>query len=118
MQIRIFNRQDDKALRALMAELDPSLDLNGKDNDLRNVEGTYFANGGLFLIAEEEGEILAFMGARRLNDSENLTVTRQGLKPGAQIDPAILEQLLAVVLNQAYQLDLKKVELATSPDQP
>lgn len=135
MQIRIFNRQDDKGLRAIVAPLE-NLDLDNKDRDLRNVEGTYFGNNGIFLVAEDDGQIKAYMGARLLNktgsgdkggeggegnkredgkvDQEILTVTRKGVAPGVPEAEAkeLLDKLLAVVLNHAYQLDFAKVEVA------
>lgn len=125
MQIRIFNRQDDKGLRAIIAPLE-NLDLDDKDRDLRNVEGTYFGNSGIFLVAEDDGQIKAYMGARLLSktgngdkrhddlgDQEILTVTRKGVAPGIPKAEAreLLDKLMAVVLNHAYQLDFAKVEV-------
>jgi hypothetical protein len=125
MQIRIFNRQDDKALRAIIGQLG-NLDLDDKDSDLRNVEGTYFGNNGIFLVAEDDGQIKAYMGARLLNKTDNsdkrhddtgdqeiLTVTRKGVATGIPEAEAheLLDKLMTVVLNHAYQLDFAKVEV-------
>jgi hypothetical protein len=135
MQIRVFNRQDDKELRGLLQSLYEAdgahLDLDGKDNDLRNVEGTYFGHDGIFLVAEEDGAILAFCGARRLDsdvsrlDSDlssiaggaaapdhqrgTLKVTRKYAKP--ELDKSVMERMMAIVSNHAYQLDYKSIEI-------
>ncbi len=118
MQIRLFNRQDDKELRALVQAINESqgtaMDLDGKDNDLRNVEGSYFGHDGLFLVAEDEGTIIAFCGARIGTSASNvagetLEVTRLWSKDG--IDPSIVEKLISTVRNHAWQLDFDKVLL-------
>lgn len=129
MQIRVFNRQDDKELRSLMQSIcqanGTTFDLDGKDNDLRNVEGTYFGHDGIFLVAEEDGAILAFCGARRLDSDPNsiaagadsidqkrgtLKITRSYARP--DLDKGVMERMMAIVSNHAYQLDYKSIELA------
>lgn len=119
MQIRIFNRQDDKGLRTLIErEKGLSLNLDNADKDLRNVEATYFGHGGIFLVAEDEGEVKAYMGARPLSDEalnkgpEVITITRLGKAPELSEKEGndIMESLLKVVLNHAYQMDFRAVD--------
>lgn len=72
MQIRVANRQDEKHIQALFAEIcqkkGEEIDLGGSHKDLRNIEANYFGNEGLFLIAEVEGKIVGFAGARKKSD--------------------------------------------------
>lgn len=79
MQIRVANRQDEKHIQALFAEIckkkGEEIDLSESHKDLRNIEANYFGNEGLFLIAEEEGKIIGFAGARKKSD-ETLSVDR------------------------------------------
>lgn len=119
MQIRLFNRQDDKELRALVQSNNESagtvMDLDGKDKDLRNVEGSYFGHDGLFLVAEDDGNIIAFCGARKANKStedtgEIMEITRLYAKEG--VDKSIVDGLVSTVRNHAYQLDFDKVILS------
>ncbi len=119
MQIRLFNRQDDKELRALVQSINESqgtvMDLDGKDNDLRNVEGTYFGHDGLFLVADDEGTIVAFCGARIGTESSNvagetLEITRLWAKDG--LDKTIVDRLISIVSNHAWQLDFEKVSVS------
>ncbi|MBI1271624.1 hypothetical protein GC174_14450 [bacterium] len=79
MQVRIANRQDEKAIRELaeafsIAE-NASFDLKGSDRDLVNIEANYFGKEGLFLVVEEEGELKGFAGARSQNE-ETLSIER------------------------------------------
>ncbi len=79
MQIRVANRQDEKHIQALFAEIcrkkGEELDLGGSHKDLRNIEANYFGNEGLFLIAEVEGQIVGFAGARKKSD-ETISIDR------------------------------------------
>lgn len=107
MQIRIANRQDDKGIRALVEsiykEQGKSLDLDGKDEDLRNIE-RYFARAGLFLVAEEQGEIKAILAAEK--ETEKLFKLKRLMgEAGAH------REMLEIALNHAYQMDFEKVEV-------
>jgi hypothetical protein len=125
MQIRLYNRQDDKEFRKLMQELyqqqGRQFDLDGADNDLRNVEGSYFGNEGLFLIAEDEGTIKAFCGARiepgtkKETGYDTMTVKRLHVSSANETArQELIEKLLNVVKNHAYQLDFEKIEIEPS----
>lgn len=134
MQIRLYNRQDDKEFRKLMQSICQSygseLDLDGKDNDLRNVEGSYFGNDGLFLVAEDNGVIQGFCGARiepgtkvntdtlRSNATaaarDTMYVKRLYVSPEIENHQGLVDKLLDVVKNHAYQLDFETILLPTS----
>lgn len=132
MQIRLYSRQDDKEFRKLMQEIyltqGLELDLDGKDHDLRNVEGSYFGNDGLFLVAEDEGVIKGFCGARiepgtkaasdALNNNQaasserdTMTIKRLYVSSDATERQALIDNLLSVVKNHAYQLDFETILL-------
>lgn len=72
MQIRVANRQDEKQIQSIFAELcskkSEELDFNSKHSDLRNIEANYFGSEGLFLVAEEDGKIIGFAGAKKTSD--------------------------------------------------
>ena len=73
MQIRLGNRQDEKAITALVIQVMKSFDLpvspDGAEADLKNIEANYFARDGVFLVAEHEGTIVGIAGARRSDES-------------------------------------------------
>ena len=137
MQIRLYSRQDDKEFRKLMHSVCLSngseFDLDGADNDLRNVEGSYFGNDGLFLIAEEEGVIQGFCGARiepgtklptgQINsgtklssERDTMTIKRLYVRPDIDGRQALIDTLLNVVKNHAYQLDFETIILPTAAE--
>ncbi|MBP9092761.1 GNAT family N-acetyltransferase [bacterium] len=135
MQIRLYSRQDDKEFRNLMQSIYQSkgreLDLDGTDNDLRNVEGSYFGNDGLFLVAEDDGVIHGFCGARiepgtKVNTEtrscnatagdarDTLLIKRLYVSPKVENPQNLIDKLLDVVKNHAYQLDFETVLLPES----
>jgi hypothetical protein len=127
MQIRLYSRQDDKEFRKLMQTICQSqgleFDLDGKDNDLRNVEGSYFGNDGLFLVAEDNGVIQGFCGARiepgtKVDTSNNknvglardtMNIKRLYVSPEIEERQALIDKFLSVVKNHAYQLDFETI---------
>ncbi len=123
MQIRLYSRQDDKEFRKLMQSIYQSkgseLDLDGKDNDLRN------------LVAEDDGVIHGFCGARiepgtkvntetlSLNATteaarDTLFIKRLYVSPEIENHQELVDKLLNVVKNHAYQLDFETVLLPNS----
>jgi N-acetylglutamate synthase-like GNAT family acetyltransferase len=116
MQIRFANRQDEAPVRAFLESQGAILDLAGADNDLRNLDLNYFGKDGLFIVAEEEGKVIAFAGARKL-DSDNdilelkrLIVPNEGATLGTAGD-AIKERFLAIIKNHAFQMDYKTIQV-------
>lgn len=83
-QIRIANKQDDSQIRALCAEALKSqsieFDLTGRDQDLKNVEWTYFGHDGIFLVVELEGAVAGYAGATKLTE-EAIQIKRFLIRP-------------------------------------
>jgi len=129
MQIRLYSRQDDKEFRKLMQTICQSqgleFDLDSKDNDLRNVEGSYFGNDGLFLVAEDNGVIQGFCGARiepgtKVDTSKDfgrdtMNIKRLYVNPEIEERQALIDQFLSVVKNHAYQLDFETIQMPSCP---
>jgi len=112
MQTRIANRQDEKEIRALTEAcykpLEQEFDLEGKDKDLRNIEGNYFGHNGLVVVLEDDNKVLAYIAARENNDNKTiLDIKRLVHQDG--VPPQKLAELMDIVLNHAYQLDFEKV---------
>ena len=63
MQIRVATRQDEPLIRtlvnqALVEQGKAEVDLQGIDADLNNVESHYFWFDGIFIVAEDAGQII------------------------------------------------------------
>jgi len=119
MQIRIANRQDEAPVRALLESQGVVLDMPGGDQDLRNLDHNYFGHDGLFVVAEEDGKVIAFAGARKVEGEDDiLELTRMTLpstdKATAESGTTcseIKERFLAIIKNHAYQMDYKKIQV-------
>jgi N-acetylglutamate synthase-like GNAT family acetyltransferase len=111
MQIRFANRQDEAPVRAFLEARGAVLDLPGADKDLRNLDLNYFGQDGVFVVAEEEGQIIALAGAKKIpGDNDTLELTRFVTEDGTAGD-AIKERFLAIIKNHAYQMDYKTIEV-------
>jgi ribosomal protein S18 acetylase RimI-like enzyme len=85
------------------------------DDDLKDIEGHYKNNGGIFLIGEVNNKIAA-MGAVRKIDDETGEVKRMRTKPelqGRGFGGIILEELIT----EAKKLGYKELILETSEKQ-
>lgn len=132
MQTRIANRQDEKEIRALTEVYyqkdGSSLDIEGKDNDLRNIEGNYIGKNGIFLVTEGgdnsinsgSGKVLAYLAARQKpehnnnrQERSNLVVERLLVSEELPTDKAdeLIVKLMDITLNHAYQADFAGVEI-------
>jgi N-acetylglutamate synthase-like GNAT family acetyltransferase len=126
MQIRFANRQDEAPVRALLESQGATLDLAGVDSDLRNLDQNYFGRDGLFVVAEADGKVIAFAGAKRsesdgqilqltrLNVDEKIALTTEASATTGddQAADAIKKRFLAIIQNHAYQMDYKKVVIS------
>jgi len=120
MQIRIGNRQDQKRIHALTEvicrEFGRSFDLENADQDLTNIERKYFGRDGIFLVVEEEKQIVGFAGALK-QDEDHFLLKRICLeKPWRR--KGIGRQLIKIVLSHAQLLGFNSVALGDNPFQP
>ncbi len=108
-QIRIANKQDDSQIRALCAEALKSqsieFDLNGRDQDLKNVEWTYFGHDGIFLVVEFEGAVAGYAGATKLTE-EAIQIKRFLIRPLVDVS-ATGGLLLDMLIKHAKNMDYK-----------
>lgn len=81
MQIRVANRQDEPIIRTIVNQANaehglPEIELTGGDSDLNNIEAHYFWYDGIFVVAEEDGQIVGLAGARRGETDDVLELLR------------------------------------------
>jgi putative acetyltransferase len=120
MQVRIGNKQDEGAVRALvqqsMIEVGAEYHLENSEADLKNIEGEYFGHDGIFLVIEEESNIIAFAAARRLNDEicevRRIFVNKAWRKQGLMLK--LFHQIIAF----ARRMDYRYLDAITDPRFP
>jgi len=108
VQIRIGNKQDEASVRLLigetLSESGESLDLGGKDRDLRTIEIHYFGHDGVFLVAEEDRKIIAFAAAEKQTETacliKRLCVKREYRRQG--IGTLLLRQMISFARSLDY----------------
>jgi hypothetical protein len=115
MQIRIANRQDEAPVRGLLETAGHRLDLAaaGADHDLHNLDQNYFGHDGIFLVAEIDGSVVAFAGARCEGDDKSKMILRRmffASTVGGAEQNMLSEKFLGIIKNHAYQLDCTVVE--------
>lgn len=111
MQIRLGNRQDEKAIGTLvfdvMKEFDLPIKPGGSEADLKNIEANYFARDGVFLVAEEEGKLVGIAGARRSEENVlelvRMAVTKDWRGKGCA------RNLISTVLSFARDLGYERI---------
>lgn len=113
MQIRVANRQDEPSVRAIVNEVraqrgEPAIELTGTDCDLNNIDQHYFWYDGIFLVAEEEGEIVGLIGARRGSSEDTLELLRLAVSPKLQ-DKGVASKLVDRVIYFAGNLEYERV---------
>ena len=109
MQIRVGNRQDEPLIREIvskaMAEHGEKPD-SARDADLVNIEANYFWHDGVFLVAEEEGEIIGLVGARKFKSEQEIELVRLVVVPEARgrgVARALVDSVLFFSRNLEYQ---------------
>lgn len=113
MQIRAGNRQDEAIIRTIifqaLEEHGIQSDLEGRDNDLRNVERNYFWYDGLCLVAENDGQVVGVLAAKRSQkDESTLLLTRLAVVPGVR-KRGTARELVKTMLFFANNMEYKKV---------
>ena len=124
MQIRAGNRQDEAIIRTIvfqaLQEHGIEADLEGRDNDLRNVEHNYFWHNGLCLVAESDGQVIGVLAGRQSPADESvLELSRLAVVGGARRRGAG-RKLIATMLFFARNMEYKKIVLAVPglPENP
>lgn len=115
MQIRLGNRQDEPAITklvfAVMTEFQLPINPDGAESDLKNIEANYFARDGVFLVAEEDGQMIAIAGARRSEDAV-LELVRFAVDKKWR-GKGVARKLMAPILS--YARDLEYSEILVEP---
>jgi N-acetylglutamate synthase-like GNAT family acetyltransferase len=117
MQIRIANRQDEKKIRALaeeiVSECGGTFDLEGKDAALKNIEQNFFGKDGIFIVADEEKEVVGFACANRLD--ENAACLRSICVSSSFRHKGIAREMIKIVLSHEERMGFKNLRLGTNP---
>lgn len=111
MQIRAGNRQDEPIIRTIifqsMEELGLESDLDGRDNDLRNIERNYFWYDGLCLVVENDGQTLGVLaGKRDEKDERVLILSRLAVLKAVRrrhYGTALMKSMLFFAANMEYE---------------
>ncbi|HEY9756266.1 MAG TPA: GNAT family N-acetyltransferase [Oculatellaceae cyanobacterium] len=111
MQLRIGNKQDEPACRELAKKCadDGGLDfaLETVDADLRNIELAFIGHDGVFIVVEENEEVIAFAAARKGENEDvcslrYLCVQESARKRG--LGRKLVEQILFFARNLEYKV--------------
>lgn len=119
MQIRIANKQDESAIRALFQthlneHLCRQLDLSpeGAESDLRNIEGNYFGRDGIFLVASVEKDIVAIAGGRRAgNGSDDVFHIKRLFVDPKYRRQHVATQMVSIISRHAGILGFNRIEV-------
>jgi putative acetyltransferase len=83
---------------------------------LKNIEAEYFGSDGIFLVIEEDSNIIAFAAARRLNDEicevRRVFVSKVWRKQGLMLK--LFHQIIAF----AKRMDYRYLDAITDPRFP
>lgn len=114
MQIRIGNKQDESACRELAEscadEAGISFALDSSDSDLKNIEANYLGRDGIFLVAEEEEQVIAFAVAARAESDEVCALSRV-LVAASRRRKGIGRKLVAQIIFFARNLDYRQLRM-------
>lgn len=120
MQIRVANRQDEKQIQSIFAELcskkREELDLSSKHQDLRNIEANYFGRDGIFLVAEVDGKIIGFAGAKKIGDTV-ISIDRFYINDDYKRN-GIDQQFMQVILPFAQRMFYEKIKWNVMEEPP
>ncbi|HEY9868941.1 MAG TPA: GNAT family N-acetyltransferase [Candidatus Obscuribacterales bacterium] len=120
MQIRLGTRPDEPKITELVLDvmkefgLTPSMD--GAEADLKNIEANYFARDGVFLVAEEEGEIVGIASARK--EYEGILELVRFAVAKKHRGKGIARELLNTVLKFARDMEYERVQVEPARQYP
>lgn len=116
MQIRVANKQDESAIRALfqshLAEFNREIDVStdGSESDLRNIEGNYFGRDGIFLVASLDKDIVALAGGRRQADREDVFHIKRLFVSPTFRRQKVASQMISIISRHAGVLGFTVIE--------
>lgn len=120
MQIRLANRQDEKQIQTIFADIcskkGDELDLNSRHKDLRNIEANYFGNEGIFLVAEDDGKIIGFAGAKKV--SETFMAVERFYICDANKRDGIDQRFMQVIIPFAQRMFFEKIKWNVMEEPP
>lgn len=125
MQIRVANRQDEPIIRSIINQANAEIGeteivLTGRDSDLTNIDSEYFWFDGIFIVAEDDGQIVGLAGARRGDSDDVLRLQRIVVVP-ARRKTGCAAHLMETILFFARNAEYKRIEYAprkTDPSEP
>ena len=125
MQIRVANRQDEPIIRTIIKEAylevgDREIDLTGRDSDLTNIDARYFWFDGIFIVAEDDGQIVGLAGARRGESEAVLRLMRLAVVPARRktgCASMLIDTVLFFAANAEYDV-VEYVPVRTDPAEP
>ncbi len=117
MQIRIATSQDENKIRALAQEIASEcggiFDLEGKDAALKDIEQNFFGKDGIFIVADEEKEIVGYACANRLD--ENAACLRAICVSAKARHKGIAREMIKIVLMHEEKMGFKNMRLGANP---
>ncbi len=120
MQIRLGNRQDEPAITAVVNEVMEEFGLTpqpkGSESDLTNIEAKYFGKDGLFLVAEENKQIIGVAGARA-NSAGQLTLVRIAVKKDHR-RKGVAQELMETIIRFAKDMEYERIEVEPARQYP
>ena len=116
MHIRVATNADTVAIRELvlkvLQEYFLSLDPDGTDRDLDNIEENYHARNGHFVVVEDGGRIVACMGLFAL-DKDTCELRKMYALPAAR-GKGLGRQLMEYAITRARELGYSRMVLETA----
>lgn len=111
MQVRFANRQDEPSIKTFVesvyAPSGGTIDLEGRDSDLRNIDAQYFGQEGLLIVVEEDKKIFGVAGARR--KSEAVLELKRFLLDSSFYGDDTANQLIEIIVSFAPRLLYEKI---------
>ena len=109
MQVRLGNRQDEPIIKTIVSQcLAENAAADKQLADLTDIETNYFWHNGIFIVAEDDGQIVGVAGARGNDNQETLELVRLFVVP-ARRGRGVARELLNTVFFFAEGLEYKRV---------
>jgi len=116
LNIRVYSNVDHlplvEMISTVLAEYEMSLDVQGPDRDLEDLQNIYFNNNGVFFVAEWAGNIIGSVAVGKIDDEKCALRKLYVLKEyrGQGVGRILLNRAITFALLRGY----KKMELEVS----